>query len=165
MKNPIKEQNSEKYEAPASMEFRDGFNNFASDQINQSPLDESRAYKLRLAYEELISNIIRYANKETQQMSEIAKLEVSFTQKTIDSEPWLILQTRDNGVQFDPHFYHRSPVDTEQPVSERQIGGLGIFLIEQSVDKATYDWINNKNVYQLKMCAATKKSTSLKTIG
>ena len=56
MKNPIKEQNSEKYEAPASMEFWDDFNNFASDQIKQSPLDESRAYKLRLAYEELISN-------------------------------------------------------------------------------------------------------------
>ena len=56
-----------------------------------------------------------------------------------------------------PKFYHRSPVDTEMPVAERQIGGLGIFLIEQSVDKATYEWINNQNIYQLKMNCLTNK--------
>ena len=87
----------------------------------------------------------------TDQEGDFARLEVSLSIKTIDSKPWLILQTKDNGVQFNPNFYNRSPIDTEQPVAERQIGGLGIFLIEQSVDKATYEWIDNKNVYQLKM--------------
>ena len=148
-------EKSGQYEAPASMEFWDDFTAFGTEQINNSPLNESRAYNLRLAYEELISNIIRYANNTQHQESEITKLEVSSTVKTIDSQPWLILQTKDNGIQFNPHFYHRSPVDTDQPIAERQIGGLGIFLIEQSVDKATYEWIDNKNVYQLKMnCAA-----------
>lgn len=151
MDNTINKQKPEKYEAPASMEFWDNFTDFATDQINHSPLDESRAYKLRLAYEELISNIIRYANNATDQEGDFARLEVSLSIKTIDSKPWLILQTKDNGVQFNPNFYNRSPIDTEQPVAERQIGGLGIFLIEQSVDKATYEWRDNKNVYQLKM--------------
>ena len=154
MSNTIREQSLEKYEAPASMEFWDDFTNFASEQINDLLADESRAYKLRLAYEELISNIIRYANDGKQQNSETTKLEVSLVLKTIDAERWLILQTKDTGTQFDPHFYHRSPVDTDQPVAERQIGGLGLFLIEQSVDKATYDWIDNKNIYQLKMCCS-----------
>ncbi len=147
----MKEQNLGKYEAPASMDFWDNFTDFATEQINNSQLDESRAYKLRLAYEELISNIIRYANDPTQESSEGARLEVSFALANIDSETWIILKTKDTGLHFDPNFYHRSPVDTDQPVAERQIGGLGIFLIEQSVDKVTYEWIDNKNVYELKM--------------
>ena len=151
MNNTMKEQNLGKYEAPASMDFWDNFTDFATEQINNSQLDESRAYKLRLAYEELISNIIRYANDPTQESSEGARLEVSFALSNIDSETWIILRTKDTGLHFDPNFYHRSPVDTDQPVAERQIGGLGIFLIEQSVDKVTYEWIDNKNVYELKM--------------
>ena len=151
MNNTMKEQNLGKYEAPASMDFWDNFTDFATEQINNSQLDESRAYKLRLAYEELISNIIRYANDPTQESSEGARLEVSFALANIDSETWIILKTKDTGLHFDPNFYHRSPVDTDQPVAERQIGGLGIFLIEQSVDKVTYEWIDNKNVYELKM--------------
>ena len=151
MNNTMREQNLGKYEAPASMDFWDNFTDFATEQINNSQLDESRAYKLRLAYEELISNIIRYANDPTQESSEGARLEVSFALANIDSETWIILKTKDTGLHFDPNFYHRSPVDTDQPVAERQIGGLGIFLIEQSVDKVTYEWIDNKNVYELKM--------------
>ena len=151
MNNTMKEQNLGKYEAPASMDFWDNFTDFATEQINNSQLEESRAYKLRLAYEELISNIIRYANDPTQESSEGARLEVSFALANIDSETWIILKTKDTGLHFDPNFYHRSPVDTDQPVAERQIGGLGIFLIEQSVDKVTYEWIDNKNVYELKM--------------
>ena len=147
----MKEQNLGKYEAPASMDFWDNFTDFATEQINNSQLEESRAYKLRLAYEELISNIIRYANDPTQESTEGARLEVSFALANIDSETWIILKTKDTGLHFDPNFYHRSPVDTDQPVAERQIGGLGIFLIEQSVDKVTYEWIDNKNVYELKM--------------
>ena len=157
MDNTLSNETTEKYEAPASMEYWDNFTTFGTEKINDSPLDESRAYKLRLAYEELISNIIRYANNTPLKEKGITKLEVSLTVKTIDSQPWLILQTKDNGVQFDPQFYHRSPVDTEKPVAERQIGGLGIFLIEQSVDKATYEWINNQNIYQLKMNCLTNK--------
>ena len=151
MNNTMKEQNLGKYEAPASMDFWDNFTDFATEQINNSQLEESRAYKLRLAYEELISNIIRYANDPTQESTEGARLEVSFALANIDSETWIILKTKDTGLHFDPNFYHRSPVDTDQPVAERQIGGLGIFLIEQSVDKVTYEWIDNKNVYELKM--------------
>ena len=151
MNNTMKEQNLGKYEAPASMDFWDNFTDFATEQINNSQLDESRAYKLRLAYEELISNIIRYANDPSKESSEGARLEVSFALANIDSETWIILKTKDTGLHFDPNFYHRSPVDTDQPVAERQIGGLGIFLIEQSVDKVTYEWIDNKNVYELKM--------------
>lgn len=81
----------------------------------------------------------------------MVSLSVTSTLRDEGGEPWLVIRTSDTGIRFDPHFKQRPPIDTNQPVNERQIGGLGLFLIEQSVDKVSYDWINGNNVYELCM--------------
>lgn len=138
-------------EAPASMDHWEHFIDFATEHIQRVIADESRAYKLKLAYEELISNIIRAANANKSVADKDAKLAVSLMLRNEDGEPWLVLRTSDTGIQFNPNFNQGPPLDTNQPVHERKIGGLGIFLIEQSVDKVSYDWINGNNVYELCM--------------
>ena len=138
-------------EAPASMDHWEHFIDFATEHIQRAIADESRAYKLKLAYEELISNIIRASNTNKSITGKTASLEVSLLLRDEDGVPWLVLRTSDTGIEFNPNFHQRTPIDTSQPVNERQIGGLGIFLIEQSVDKVSYDWINGKNVYELCM--------------
>ncbi len=143
-------------EAPASMDHWERFIDFATDHIHRAIADESRAYKLKLAYEELISNIIRAANGNRSTPDRPVTLEVSMMLRDEEGEPWLVLRTSDTGIQFNPNFNQRAPVDTDQPVIERKIGGLGIFLIEQSVDKVSYDWLNGNNVYELYMaCNST----------
>ena len=151
MEDPIGDQALGRTEAPASMDYWEHFIDFATEHIYRVMADESRAYKLKLAYEELISNIIRASNANQSVTGKIASLTVSLRLHYEDNARWLVLRTSDTGIQFDPNFHQRMPVDTNQPVIERQIGGLGIFLIEQSVDKVSYNWINGNNVYELCM--------------
>lgn len=141
-------------EAPASMDHWEHFIDFATEHIHRAMADESRAYKLKLAYEELISNIIGASNANKSVSGKIASLAVSLLLRDEDGSLWLVLRTSDTGIEFNPNFHQRKPIDTNQPINERQIGGLGIFLIEQSVDKVSYDWINGHNVYELCMACS-----------
>jgi anti-sigma regulatory factor (Ser/Thr protein kinase) len=122
---------------------------FVNESISLGISDNSRAYKLRLATEELISNIIRAADEAPRSDSKDVVLEISVCTYQEDDSSWFILKTKDNGRHFDPNFAARLPLDTEQPVSERPIGGLGLFLIQQSVDKVAYEWSADRNVYEL----------------
>jgi len=133
----------------ASMDNWDRLNDFVNESVRLGIKDKSRSYNLRLATEELISNIIRAANEVQRSESKDVVLEISAHIQEEGDGSWFILKTKDNGLHFDPQFSSRSPVDTEQPVSERAIGGLGLFLIQQSVDKVTYEWIDEYNVYEL----------------
>ena len=69
-------------------------------------------------------------------------LRVSARLEKENDKSWFVVKTMDDGRHFDPQFGRRNPVDTEQHIREREIGGLGLFLIEQSVDKVTYDWVD-----------------------
>lgn len=136
-------------EAPASMENWDRMNDFVSDLITESVRDKAKSYKLRLASEELISNIIRAAGEVKDSENREVSLRVAARIEEQDGRLWFVVETKDDGRHFDPHFGSRKPVDTEQHISQREIGGLGLFLIEQSVDKVSYDWIDGYNTYRL----------------
>jgi len=139
-----------KIEAPASMDCWEEFMNFAGAQIESNVHDQSRAYKLRLAFEELISNIIRASAEFTSSNNlKPVTLKVATLKKSDSSHDYFIIRTEDDGPMFDPKFGERESVDTDQPVHERQIGGLGLFLIQQSVDLVSYKWLNGKNTYEL----------------
>ncbi len=136
-------------EAPASMENWDRMNEFISELITKSVRDKSRSYKLRLASEELISNIVRAAGELKEKEDIEVSLNVTARIEEERGRSWFVVRTKDNGRHFDPKFGRRNPVDTEQHISEREIGGLGLFLIEQSVDRVTYDWVDEFNTYEL----------------
>jgi serine/threonine-protein kinase RsbW len=137
-------------EVEASMDNWDLLIEFVSDAIHEYLPDKSRDYNLRLAYEELISNIIRSSGEDSQKQSE-SLLEVTSWLRDQDGHSWFVIRTADTGTRFDPEFGKRNPVDTTQHVNDRAIGGLGLFLIEKSVDKATYQWANNRNINELWM--------------
>lgn len=134
----------------ASMEAWDRFIDFAAKHIEDEISDRLRTYKLRLAFEELVSNIIRAAaagqTNPTQTELKVTALRFKDEQST-----WLVLRTNDNGVHFDPEFSTRERIDTNEPVHERKNGGLGLFLIRESVDRVAYEWLDGMNVYELWM--------------
>ena len=137
-------------EDKASMENWDAFIQSAWTAIERDLKDEGKAYKLKLAYEELISNIIK-ASANTDDNKEVNLKIYSGISTNNNDEKIFTLQTEDNGIQFDPGFSEESDVDVNQDINERAIGGLGIFLIKQSVDMASYAWVNGLNTNQLSM--------------
>ena len=121
----------------------------ASSAISKDLQDESKIYKLKLAYEELISNIIRAAQERNERENVSLSISCAITDQS--GEKYLTLQTEDDGVRFDPGFNATDSVDVDQHIDEREIGGLGIFLIKQSVDLANYGWRDGKNINQISM--------------
>jgi len=139
-------------EAHASMDSWDSLIDFANMQVSQNIPDLSRAYKLKLAFEELISNIIRSSSENSPSHATQTTLKVTALQRESPGHRFFIIRTEDDGIEFNPKFEERAAsVDTQQHVQDRKIGGLGLFLIQQSVDKVSYEWINGKNTYELSM--------------
>ena len=132
----------------ASMDNWELFIENAGLAISRDLKNEEKTYKLKLAYEELISNIIRSAEENN---SDNITLKVSSCVSELKGNKFFTLQTEDNGLRFDPEYNAEENVDVDQHISEREIGGLGIFLIKQSVDLADYEWRNGTNVNQLSM--------------
>ena len=99
---------------------------------------------LNLALEETVTNVMMYAypNKSGQLMVEFSK-----GGKRKEEGGRLIFTITDSGIPFDPT--KQAEVDTSLSAEERPIGGLGIHLVRQIMDKVLYERIDGKNVLTL----------------
>jgi serine/threonine-protein kinase RsbW len=92
-------------------------------------------YSINLVLEEAISNIIFYAFDDD--LVHLIGLEFRLEGKQLS----MILI--DGGKPFDPTI--KEDPDTSLSVEDRPIGGLGIFLIKQLMDKVFYERKDGKN--------------------
>ena len=54
----------------------------------------------------------------------------------------------DNGVPYDP--LSREDPDTTLSAEERDIGGLGIFLVKKNMDEVAYEYKNGQNILRIR---------------
>jgi anti-sigma regulatory factor (Ser/Thr protein kinase) len=54
----------------------------------------------------------------------------------------------DNGVPYDP--LAKTDPDTTLSAEEREIGGLGIYMVKKSMDEITYDYKDGQNILKIK---------------
>lgn len=94
---------------------------------------------VNLALEETVVNIINYAYPEE------GKGDIHVEARANDTE--LIFVVRDSGIPFDPT--SAKMPDITLPLEERQIGGLGILLMRQSMDSINYERADIQNVLTL----------------
>ena len=55
-----------------------------------------------------------------------------------------VITFRDKGVAFNP--LEKQDPDVTQSAEERQIGGLGIYIVKKTMDQVTYERVNDENV-------------------
>lgn len=134
-------------DAPASMDSWELLNGFVEEQADSVLGAGPASYKLRLACEELISNMIRHAvcaaDGATQTHLWLRALRVA------EPQPALLIELEDDGHPFDPQFDRPREIDTAKAIQDRPIGGLGLFLVQQSVDRAEYARVEGRNRYRL----------------
>ena len=111
--------------------------NFALEAARLADLDRKTTYKLRLAVDEIATNIIEHGYLEAGLTGEI------ICRAELD-ESYLTLTLEDRGLAYNSP-QHNQPVTLEQPLIERPIGGLGIYLAIQNVDDLQYERIGNRN--------------------
>jgi anti-sigma regulatory factor (Ser/Thr protein kinase) len=97
-------------------------------------------YAIYLCLEEIVTNIINYAWPEGGQHEIQVALQVN--------EQQISVQISDDGMPFDPT--QMAEPDTNKPAAERQIGGLGIHLVRQTMQQMEYQRDGDKNVLTLR---------------
>lgn len=61
---------------------------------------------------------------------------------------FLTVEVEDDGSAFDP--LSRGPVDTSIPLEKKPIGGLGIHLMREMLDKLSYYQRADRNVLEMR---------------
>lgn len=102
-------------------------------------LDLSASVGVNLAVEEAVANVINYAFPD----SASGKITVT---ASVD-EGQLMFVIKDKGQPFDPTSVHEP--DITQTAAERDIGGLGIFLMRHYMDDIHYERKLDENVLTL----------------
>ncbi len=123
----------------ATIDALDPVTDYVLEAAALATLDKKATYGLRLAVDELVTNIISYAYAQHHEPGKITlKFEITDEKLTLTLE--------DSGVEFNPF----NIVDQEEawidvPLEERPIGGLGIYLASISVDSTVYQRIGDLN--------------------
>lgn len=107
------------------------------EQIGEeNSLGMPEIFQLNLALEEAVSNVINYAYPEQEGMP------ISLTMSSEDNT--LVFTLTDEGIPFNP-LESKEP-DLSLSAEERPIGGLGIFLVKQLMEKVEYKRAEGKNI-------------------
>ena len=112
---------------------------FVEEVVGASKLDPAQTDSLNLALEEAVTNVILYAYPEG--TDGLVQIDAAV------SENGVTFTMTDKGKAFDPTA--RKEVDINAGVEERPIGGLGIHLVRQIMDRVRYERIGDKNVLYL----------------
>lgn len=119
----------------AKFEFLDEIREFVGDIARAGGFGDKDIYNIQLAADEAASNIIEHAYESVN--DGLLELSCEVKGNTIT----IILV--DHGESFDPS---EVPMpDLKADLSERKIGGLGIFLMRKLMDEVRYEVKPNKN--------------------
>jgi len=107
----------------------DGIFKFITEFSAKTGVDESVVFTINLVVEELFTNIVKYTSENSNEiLLELKK-----------NEGDLIIHLTDFDV--DPFDISKTgEVDTKQSLEERRVGGLGIHLVKQMIDKIEYEY-------------------------
>lgn len=97
-------------------------------------VEESVRFPVHFVVEELFTNMVKYNPGNTSEiLLEIAKTggEVAVSLTDYDVEAFDVTAARE--------------VDTAAPLSEREVGGLGLHLIQKMVDTLEYNYTNRRS--------------------
>jgi serine/threonine-protein kinase RsbW len=130
----------EKRSLPAVLDSLAEIRRYVKEAADRAGIEAARAYQLQLAVDEIATNVILHGYTDADASAVIS----------IGSEmsgDALIIMLEDQAPAFDPNTMEMPEAeDLEKPLEERRIGGLGIFLAFQGVDRFDYRRENGSNI-------------------
>lgn len=120
---------------PARVEELRNFCAFAHAGAESAGFTEDDRNRLDLVLEELFMNVARHAYTPASGDVELAY------RVTQPGQLWI--QISDGGKPFDP--LRRDPPDFAASLMDRELGGMGVFLIKTMIDSAEYRHIGGQN--------------------
>lgn len=118
---------------PRSISSLEALFEFLREHIEAHALDETTAYSLNLAAEELFTNMVRH----NEGAGEFISIDLDISDQRIR------LLLVDHDVEpFDPSSV--PAVDVSRPAEDRKPGGLGMHLVRSIVDEVSYEYADRE---------------------
>ncbi|MBE8950345.1 MAG: ATP-binding protein [Quinella sp. 3Q1] len=114
---------------------------FATEHLEARDCSMKIIMQIELVVEEIFVNIATYAYcPETGAATFCMEFE---------ENPNAVLMTFiDSGKPYNP--LEKADPDTDLAIEERDVGGLGIFLVKKNVDEIAYEYADGKNILRMK---------------
>ena len=125
----------------ATVENIETVTDFVNEQLEALDCPIKAQMQIDIAIDELFGNIAHYAYNP-----EIGKATVRV--EVIEDPLAVTITFIDNGVPYDP--LAKADPDTTLSAEERDIGGLGIYMVKKSMDDITYEYKDGQNILKIK---------------
>lgn len=125
----------------AKTENLDKVLSFVDEHLEEQECPMKTQMQIDIAVEELFVNIAHYAYNP-----EVGPVTIRVE---VQKEPLAVTITFiDHGVPYDP--LAKEDPDITLSAEERQIGGLGIFMVKKSMDDIAYEYKDGQNILYIK---------------
>jgi serine/threonine-protein kinase RsbW len=121
---------------PARFEFLDEIRDMVAEVARSGGFSEKSIYSLQLAADEAASNIIEHAYEGESDASLFMTCDMKGDQ--------IVITMRDTGKPFNPASVKEPNLKAD--LSERQIGGLGVYLMRKLMDTVHYESSRSGNL-------------------
>lgn len=127
----------EELNLPALRENLDQVMGFVEEHLEQVGCPAKTVLQVSMAVEEIFINIASYAYDP--------KVGPATIRVEVKEEPLCVIITFvDHGRPYDP--LAREDPDVTLPAEQRQVGGLGIFLVKKTMDDIRYEYKDGSNI-------------------
>ena len=113
---------------------------FVSDACARNAIPPETEYDLKLALDEIVSNVAKHAYPEGG--------EHHFSLQITITADEFVARIEDDGIEFCPTEYPTPDLDA--PLEVRREGGLGIYLVRQIMTSTEYERTAGKNIVTLR---------------
>lgn len=114
---------------------------FVDEQLEQLDCPIKAQMQVDIAIDELFGNIAHYAYHP--------KTGPATVRVEVIEEPLAVVITFiDNGVPYDP--LTQADPDVTLSAEEREIGGLGIYMVKKSMDDISYEYKDGQNILKIR---------------
>lgn len=114
---------------------------FVDQQLEELNCPLKAQMQIDIAIDELFSNIARYAYHP--------EVGTATVRVEVEDEPLAVIITFcDGGIPYNP--LQKTDPDVTLSAEDREIGGLGIFLVKKSMDDISYEYKDGQNILKIK---------------
>ena len=114
---------------------------FVDELLEQLACPAKTRVQVNIAVDELFSNIAYYAYHPK---TGTAAVRVEVTENPLA----VVITFIDNGVKYDP--LAKADPNTALSAKEREMGGLGIYMVKKSMDDISYEYRDGQNILRIK---------------
>ena len=114
---------------------------FVNEQLEELLCPMKAQMQIDIAIDELFGNIAHYAYDP-----EVGHATVRV--EVVDTPLSVVITFIDHGVPYDP--LKQEDPDTTRAAEEREIGGLGIYIVKKSMDEISYEYKDGQNILIIK---------------